>query len=237
MRTKKEFVEVTRPTNVRDILDEGLLQRLLDSYCFSVVTGLAVCYPGVLPVNDTTIERVEAGGKERELFSKICREFRGSCEECEKACENCDSQITLKYYEGEWNGPKLYHCHLGLWDMTYPLYAGGRLVGVLFGGQIVVAEEVADWARGLHGIANELAWNPFADGRGYRIAECHKQVEEVSRVVSLTRALTEAQKNGLRHTIQGEAKQKNVSLVGLREQYEKFKDFGKTLEGVIVDLH
>jgi len=152
---------------------------------------------------------------------------------CEETCKKHDRQIVLMYYEGKWNGPKLFHCLCRLWDMAYPLFVGGRLVGVLYGGQVIVTEEVKDWLVELEEIINEVVWNPFDDKE---IPSKSDQIKEIRAAINAMDDLSKEKKKQLRNVINKE-KKKDTSVKDLVKQYNKFKEFGETLEGVLVELY
>ena len=141
------FIETTQPANIIGVIDRELLVRVLESYCYPLEAGLTVYYPMRLPASRGELLRIESEQVRKRFFFEVCGRYRGYGIKCETACRECDERIVLKYYGGEWRGPKLYHCHLRLWDMTYPLYVGGNLLGVLFGGQIIVGNTVSDWRK------------------------------------------------------------------------------------------
>lgn len=237
MAASADFLEKARPINILDVMSNELLNRLLNSYCFPLVTALTVYYPVSLPASIESLVLVEPEEVQKKFFFNVCHEYRDFNNTCDQICKNCDKRITLKYYNGEWEGPKLYKCHLRLWDMTYPLYASGQLVGVLFSGQIIVTGTILDWNEELLSEKNEVVWDPFVKGRSGEIPKVSNQVCEVCHAIDLKDEINADQKNILKTIVQKEALKKDMDVRGLLNRYKKFKDFGKTVERLVEDLY
>ncbi len=178
MGEEKTFIEKTQPKHILEISKDfkDLLKMLLDSYRFPLETALTVYYSKSKPASMETIDWFEMTNpkEEERLNSLFCSEYRQSPPRCEKKCKIYDQSVTLKYYRGEWQGPKLFRCHLRLWEMTYPLFVWGRLVAVLYGGQIVVTEPVKNWRDALKEIALEVVWQPTDNMMDQIGCICHK---------------------------------------------------------------
>lgn len=157
-------------------------------------------------------------------------------EYCEKTCKIHDLRIVLMCYEGKWNGPRLFHCFCWLWDMAYPLFVGGKLVGVLYGGQVIVTQEGENWSDELNDIRSEVVWNPFDENGTNEIPDKNDQVEEILAKVNARTDIKQDKKEQLQTVIDEHKKLKGTSVKDLVRQYKQFKEFGKTLEGVLRDL-
>jgi signal transduction histidine kinase/ligand-binding sensor protein len=78
-------------------------------------------------------------------YHPICKCFRTTKDESYNVeCENCDSQKVKEYYSSKSEQPQLYICHIGLWEMAFPVYIYGKLVGVLLSGQIILNGNIGD---------------------------------------------------------------------------------------------
>jgi len=251
MSEGKTFIEKTQPKNILEILSKDVLKRLLDSYRFPLKTALTVYYPERLPAsmeNLHWIELIEDPG----LNAPFCEAYWHKPSDpkiwdkyCEDTCKEYDKQIVLKYYEGQWNSPRLFHCHCRLWDMSYPLFAGGRLVGVLYGGQVIVTEEVEDWCAGLSDVINEVVWrpdvevdwDPFYEKETNVIPSKGNQVAVILAKTSSRTDIKQDKKTQLQAAVNIQQKDRPTFVEDLVKRYEKFKEFGKTLEGVLGDLY
>jgi hypothetical protein len=183
------------------------------------------------------MNRLEAVGvATREVFSKLCREFRASSKACDEACENCDKQIVLKYYRGVWNGPKLYRCHLGLWDMAYPLRVKQRLVGVLFGGQLIMLSKVHDWDKAFSPLRDEAELDPLREDIGSSLPLTEEHSEDVRAAILRRTELAQNVKDRLILIAREEAERANIGVDGLLMRYREFKDFASSIGEVLTDL-
>ena len=188
---EKTFLEKTQPRHILEIMSKDLLKMLLDSYRFPLETALTVYYSKSIPASVKTIDWLEMTNQTEEMHfnSPFCFEYRRTPPECEKCCKLCDTQITLKYYNSEWRGAKLFHCHLHLWEMTYPLFVWGRLVAVLYGGQVIVTEPVEDWRDALKEVELEIAWKPFEDMDGDNKVEQNSKTEKMDQIERVCEAI------------------------------------------------
>jgi signal transduction histidine kinase/ligand-binding sensor protein len=232
-----DFIKKTQPKNILEIISEDVLERLLDSYRFPLQTPLSVYYTKT-GTEKETIEwlGIELPTREEEkFFCLFCHTYRDIPPICKEKCKQCDMKITLKYYNGEWEGPKLFHCHLRLWDMTYPLLAKGRLVGVLYGGQVIVTKKVNNWTDGLKDVINEVVWDQFND-KATNVTLSKNQTDDIIAAVNARDEITPIKKNQLKNAIK-KIKEGKTSVKNLVERYKKFREFGKTLNKVLEDLY
>jgi nitrogen-specific signal transduction histidine kinase/ligand-binding sensor protein len=233
------FIENTQPKNILEIMSKDLLKMLLDSYRFPVQTSLTVYYSESTSIDMKTIAWFEMPDQKEEMRfnSPFCYTYRHTPPECEEYCKLCDRRITLKYYNGEWREPKLFRCHLRLWEMTYPLFAWGRLVAVLYGGQVIVTEPVEDWGKALEEVKDEVVWDPFVGNQGGDIPQKNNQTDDILIAIEKAEELKDVdnKKKELIEILEKE-KGKKVDLNQLLKRYDRFKKFGETLERVIDDL-
>ena len=218
------------------------MERLLDSYCFLLKTPLAVYYPRELPATTDNLKPFELDSQYGDtarlepLNFPFYRIYCGLRLEYGEAYKEWDKNIVMRYYNGDWKGTKLFHSYLGLWEMTYPLCAGGQLLGVLYSsGQIVVKDAVANWRDALEEIANEVVWDP-TDGSS-KIPEKSNQVQDICSAIDKNKDIQAKDKNGLKELLRKAAKDKGVIAADLVGRYGDFKNFGKTLESALEDLY
>ena len=237
MRGTSKFIEKTRLVNILDIMSAEVLSRLLDSYCFPLVTNLTVYYASAFPAHLDNLSAFESLDAKKQFLFSVCREYRSLSYECDKECQSCGSAVTLKYYAGELVGSKIYHCHLGLWDMAYPLYVGKQLIGVLFSGQVIVSADVPDWSEALYCVKDQVEWYPFGGNGADEIPQTSNQIEDISAAINAKEQIGHEHKKNLKRMVREEAVKGNMGVADLLSRYEKFKDFGKTLEQILKSLY
>lgn len=194
MAEGKTFIERTQPINILDVIDQEPLERLLDSYCVLPRRAIAIYYPIKLsttercPItqNDLIFLMLSDNFDPKRLEPMnfpFCWKLWGICPK-KDFCEKWDKAIVMRYYDDYWSGPKLFHCYMWLWEMTYPLYAGGRLVAVLYGGQMVVKESEIwqkenNWCDILKEIELEVVWRPDENIEGDSKSEKTDQIGRI----------------------------------------------------------
>jgi signal transduction histidine kinase/ligand-binding sensor protein len=240
MSGEKTFIEKTQPVNILEVMRNDLLEQLIDSYCLVSKTGVAVYYPTKLPASleNLTLFMLENPERLEPLNFAFCRSYRDPMGrwKYDDICQSEDKRIVLKYYNGDWLGPKLFHCYLGMWEMTYPLRAQKRLLGVVYGGQIVVTETVHDWREALRSVIDELVWVPFGEKEREAIPEMSNQVEEIAAAIKDNDRIREGSRVGLSHLFTRAVDDEPATVNSLLDRYEKFKKFGSVLESVLEDL-
>ena len=140
-----EYLRDVTPQNVVQLIPPATLQHLLSGFSAAVGAGVALIYPAAYPAKREDLRRLDGKNKEgsRATFRDLCRWWRdeGGCGQ-NQACREADDDEAMKYFRGSLRDPRVYRCSpLHLWDMTYPLVAGGRVVGVLFGGHLSQAQD------------------------------------------------------------------------------------------------
>lgn len=257
MAESKTFIEKTQPKHILEVMGEDLLGRLLDGYRFFLKTALTVYYKSSL-----VIKRLELKPRLEEtlLTCPFCYEYRYTPPQYDEKCISCDKEVTLKYYNEMWMGARLFHCPFRLWEMTYPLFAGERLVGVLYGGQIIVTKEVRDWRIELKNAIemensgaeskdiineNEIIWDLFDDQKANEIPRESDQVKEIRLAVKaransgeITQEKKEQLLKAINNIINKEKRiEKKTSVRDLVGRYKKFKELGATLDRALGDLY
>ena len=111
-----------------DIIDIDALQLLMDS--FQKLTGMVFA---ILDLKGTVL--VSAG------WQDICTKFHRVHPETCKRCTESDTELTRGVKPGHF---KLYRCKNQMWDVSTPLFIGGKHLGNLFMGQFLFTEEEPD---------------------------------------------------------------------------------------------
>jgi signal transduction histidine kinase/CheY-like chemotaxis protein len=113
-----------------DIIDIDALQLLMKS--FQKLTGMVFA---ILDLKGTIL--ISAG------WQDICTKFHRVHPETCKRCTESDTELTTGVKPGHF---KLYRCKNGMWDVSTPLFIGGKHMGNLFMGQFLFTEEEPDRA-------------------------------------------------------------------------------------------
>jgi signal transduction histidine kinase/CheY-like chemotaxis protein len=113
-----------------DIIDIEALQSLMES--FQQLTGMVFA---ILDLKGTIL--VSAG------WQDICTKFHRVHCETSKQCTESDVELTRGVAPGQF---KLYRCKNQMWDVSTPLFIGGKHMGNLFMGQFLFTEEEPDRA-------------------------------------------------------------------------------------------
>jgi len=226
----ESFINKTKPINVLELIDEKVLQHLLNGYSAALSAGLCIIFnPMAEDASLGTLKDITAFGKEVDkVFYPLCAHYRNQKEcNCEKFCRDFDKEIALKYYRGDWKGQKLYRCHLGLWDMTYPLYIGNNLVGILYGGQVVVKDGTVSWRDELSSIEDEVVWGG--------VPETGNQIDDICNIIDGEKKLNIDQRDEAKRILREQSAEngKNVTVQELLGRYQEFLRFGEMVERLL----
>jgi ligand-binding sensor protein len=221
----------SEPINLLYLMDETVLKNLLNGHSFAISAALSVLFKKVVEISSIEqIGRINAlAEKAEDVFYPLCKYFRSDCD-CERVCQEFDREITLRYYTGDLSGPRLYRCPLQLWDMTYPLYIEGNLLGVLFAGQVVVKEDAVNWPEVLETIKDQIIWGNFTEF-GNQVEDIYNAIEEMDlgieqKIQAKAIINEESNENGM-----------NVSAETLLKRYKDFLEFGQMMEALLRRLY
>jgi signal transduction histidine kinase len=229
----QQYLRDVTPLNVLDILDVSVLDNLLNGYSFALGSGITVVYPTTVPATLDTLDRRDALGSEhRRTLNPLCaywRDPRGCGRE--QGCLDADKREALKYFNGTWSEPKLYRCQpLGLWDMTFPLRIGEHIIGILFGGQIVVEDVVVNWREALYEHQNTVDWTTCPD------QDSHYQTVQQNIITCVD---SDNQRREMLRILHTKSIQvwRNMPVDDLRKRIEDFLRFGRMTQQLIDELH
>ncbi len=241
-----KYTTATHPVNIEDLIGPEALERFLVGCSSVLFVGIATYYIkdgdatggfGNLRRRSSLTDMTGPAGIE--LFHPICQRYRMD-RECNGRCLKCDKEVAMKYYTGKWTGCKLYRCHLNLIDMTYPIRLNGRLLGVLFGGQIVLKSDETNWREGLQEIADGVIWDIETDST--EIPEKVSQISDIckrmkSEVPGGTKAARELIRFA-RDNIKDKAnKRYYITLEDLVSRYKLLREFGKMIEELLSEMY
>jgi signal transduction histidine kinase len=228
------YLRAITPINVLDLLGISLLESLLNGYSFALNAGITIVYPTEPTVSLDSLHRQDALGAEaRRSFHPLCAYWRNPEEGCgqDHQCTDADKEVALRFSLGEFRGPRLYRCKpLGLWDMTFPLTIDGRIIGVLFGGQVIVRDGEVNWREALRNHEPIVDWGSCPD-MDIHFDAIEKAIEsqcvEDDLKLRLLDTLDVARgSNG-----------SNISLQEFLQRVEDFLRFGAMTQGLLNELH
>ena len=114
--------------NLADIIDSQAIQAIMDD--FFHITHIGV---GLIDLNGKVLV---ANG-----WQDICTKFHRVNPETCKNCVESDTTLTLGGLSGK---SKKYKCKNNLWDISTPIFVGGRHLGNIFLGQFFYEDETID---------------------------------------------------------------------------------------------
>jgi signal transduction histidine kinase len=170
------------------------------------------------------------------LHGNFCKSYRELDENNEKACLQCDEHIARKYYQGLWKTPKIYNCHIGIWDMAYPLYVDNRLIGVIFAGQIIVDDDMTVLREKLSSDFNDEFYEGACSIAGSQITNIMNHLDSKAADHDFLKDLLA--KNSKDHMdMLMDNEEIFISYEALASRYRDFKEFGSMLISLISKLH
>ncbi|HVM72954.1 MAG TPA: PocR ligand-binding domain-containing protein [Anaerolineales bacterium] len=162
----QEFLHEVIPINVLDVIDEAVLSHLIDGFSVVLKSGVSILYPTEILVTRDSLARKDINEPEAfRMHNHICAYWRDA-DGCnmKSSCFEADKDAAMKYFNGEWNGLRIYCCKpLGLWDMSFPLCIDSKIVGILFGGQIIIEEHPTNWLQSLQKYKESIDWETVGD--------------------------------------------------------------------------
>jgi ligand-binding sensor protein len=240
------YATATDPVNIEDLIGAEALERFLVGCSSVLVVGIATYYikDGDVSGGFRNLMRRSsltdmAGLTGSELFHPICLQYRMD-REGNGRCLMCDKEVAMKFYTGTWKGCKLYRCHLNMIDMTYPLMLNGKVLGVLFGGQIVLKRDETNWREGLREIADSIIWDMKTDS-----TEIPERVCQISDVCKALKTEVPGGSKAARELIRfarDNAKDKKnkayyLTMEGLVARFKLLREFGKMIEELLVEMY
>ena len=215
-----------QPLNLLGLIKEDALLHLLNGFSYAIGAGVSVVFPIRQPPSSENMDRRDAKGDqgERQFFMPFCRAYREDGAPDEE-CKRFDAEVAAKFYSGELTGPTLYRCYMQLWDMTYPLWVGSRLLGVVFAGQISVYDETASWKDALGPVGDFVRWDTFNEQSPSQTRDILAQVANREMPESLRAELTRIVNEDPKHT--------DSNIEGLLVRWAKFQQLGTVLESLL----
>jgi len=115
-------------SELSDFLDVDSIQSLMDKYYDVTHIGMAI---------------VDLKGKVlvKTGWQDICLQFHRVCPQTLKNCIESDKYLSKNDTPGHF---KLYKCKNNMWDISTPIYIGGKHMGYLFFGQFFFDDEKVD---------------------------------------------------------------------------------------------
>lgn len=225
----QQYWSDVQPINLLSLIDEDVLLHLLNGFSYGIGAGVSVLFPTTLPATVQNMGRRDARGDsgERQFYHPFCSLYRAQ-EEHDALCKDFDAGVAVKYYSNEWEEPILCRCYMQLWDMSYPLKAHGRLLGVLFAGQIIVRDENVRWRERLNTEHLTVQWDTF-DPR----STC--QIRDICAAID--QRVRDPFRPNLQRIVLVDPDGKNTDLPTLLVRWEEFRQFGRMMESLLTRLY
>ncbi len=233
------MMEIKIARYVRDASPWGLLgvvkdvlQTLLNGFSYALHSGITVVFPKSDEVSLETLDRRDAlGEKAMEAFHPVCVCWRDAnqCDQ-EGICALGDKQSALRHFQQTGLDPRVYACEpLGLLDMTYPLRVEGQVVGVLFGGQIIVDSGREAWREPLEEFKDIVDWESCPED-GDHVASIEAKISHSS--------ISAERKELMRNALQAACCEGQIVSPGeLRKRIRDFLRFGEMAQALLGALH
>jgi signal transduction histidine kinase len=229
----EEYLRDLTPLNIVELFPRAALQHFLNGFSAALGAGIALIYPRTFPAKHETLERLDCVNTEGRgtTFLDLCTRWRdeAGCGQ-NSVCISADEVAAMRHFHDVWRGPRVYRCpSLHLWDMTYPLIANSRVIGVLVGGQLAVAGEI-NWRREMADFASRIDWDTcpdldsHLDDVRFQITTTLGQIPGADR---LLRILDTPLEHG--RTV--------VTVETFRQRVGQFLEFGKMTQELLGELH
>jgi signal transduction histidine kinase len=229
----KEYLDKVPPKNVIELLPRDTLEYFLSGFSEALGAGIALIYPRDPMDRARPLPRLDGLRDKKRLltFRPLCRCWRSDLPDgCgqELVCSNADENISERYFDEKIAGPRVYRCiPLHLWDMTYPLIAGNRVIGVLFGGQLVVVGDV-DWHKELSSLTNYIDWST-CPARDNQLDDVRARIKSYSTSVQGMAKLGEMLDNPQPTMV--------VSIEDFGTRVRQFLEFGEKTQDLFTALY
>jgi len=235
----QSFIEKTRPVNLWSLMSREVVESLVGGFCYGLRMRVSVRYIGER-VEGREVERKDLGfydplgrgEREDEYYHPVCYEKRNKMGR-EESCRECTDEIALNYYNGQWKEPAVYRCHLNLWDMAYPIRVRGILLGVIFGGEVLLKADAT--RKELGQIGEYLVWD--RNDLDARMPDGFDQVNDVCEAIDGKKEFTGEEAEQLKQLARGQGHDKNVDVGELMRRFKGFVDFGRVMGDLVGQLH
>jgi signal transduction histidine kinase len=223
----EDYINKTKPSI--DLMDKDQLLYFLNGFSHKLKADITFTYKEMTG----EIQRKESYrnlNTSKLKCGNFCEVYRESDVKHAEACQECDKNIALKYYQGNKNTPMLYCCHMGIWDMSYPIYIKNSLIGVIFVGQIIVDEEMS--------ILREKLSSAIGDE--FDISSCPTTGNQIDYIISNIKNKAISSKELLIYLLSKENTEDELTLISyddLLTRFKDFKEFGIMLISLITRLH
>ncbi|MHC4497730.1 MAG: sensor histidine kinase [Planctomycetota bacterium] len=237
----ERFKKKTHPVTFLDLMAKDVAKNLFGGFCYALNMRVSVKYADEFPVTIENLKSYNPMGtrdeKELTVFHPVCRQFRVYLGH-DDVYVRWTHRVGLRYYEGTWKRPKMYHSHMNLWDMAYPIWIEENLLGVIFGGETLVKDEAVRWREELREIIESVVWD--IDNPEKEVPEQSNQVDDVVRALrekAETAEITAVERRELEDIVRIDANMRNVGAKGVVSRFQGFLRFGQMVENLLRELH
>jgi signal transduction histidine kinase/ligand-binding sensor protein len=144
-----KYREARNPLKPFNLFPEDVLYQMMDGFCFYLHAAIVILRPK--DKLDTYLENEMLSGERnnftrlepdevRQTFNDFCSAYRRNHEDL---CQKCDAKKATEYVNNPNKSAEIYECHMGLYDMAYPLKLRGQTVGVILAGQMMTEDCVS----------------------------------------------------------------------------------------------
>jgi signal transduction histidine kinase len=218
------------------LMDKDQLLYFLNGFSHKLKADITISYEDSTGV----IQRLDSYNDlddQKPFHGNFCKQYHEQCDEHKSLCLLCDESIARKYYQGIWKTPMIYNCHLGMWDMSFPLKVDNKLIGVIFAGQIIVDDDLSNLRDSLS----------LDFGNEFFIEACTANENQISNIINIIESRAVVGVGYLKELLSKDSKayqdmlRENgeifISYKDFASRYRDFKEFGAMLEALITKLH
>ena len=154
----EKFHKALQPISLLEIVPKEVLQSLMQGFFFGFHAGIVFMYDEgkdtdgnhavrrLDPVDRSGDRSVEQDWREKtDNFNPFCAKFRENPKN-DALCKECDIRNARRVLTGGVSESPRYLCHMGLYDMSFPIKVGNEIRGVIIAGQKIVAGDQSQFA-------------------------------------------------------------------------------------------
>lgn len=136
----ESYKKILNPPSIVEAVDREILHALMTAFSFRQGTAMTLLYDSLAsPPVGQDFHRLDpfpdsSDDRNQKIFNPFCRRLREN-KTIDKMCRECDEHNAYAAFLHQQDGLRCYQCHIGLYDLTYPIRVADSIRGVLFSGQ------------------------------------------------------------------------------------------------------